>query len=489
MKTNDYLLVAATAAYSYLFYQQTAGINFLLFNIVLIILLAIKNRQVLASGKWWWAAAMCLASSVAVFVHSSALSVISNICSLLLLSAFSANAATSSIFSFLFGIYSVLSSMVFVIIDAVLRSQKTPPTDERKGRGHRVLAVLIALVLGILFFVMYQQSNPLFAENTRWINFDFISFYWVVFTLGGFLVVYGLLYHKSIPEVESWENKLPVQNDAYRPEGVPLKRYETVRFAGVLLFSLLNLMLVLLNMGDIQTLYFKGGLPKGVSHSDFVHNGVGVIILSIVVATGLIMFLFRKDYEAVKQSAPLKWLVYLWILQNLLMLSSTWLRNGIYIHDYNYTYRRIGVYVWLVLAAAGLVIAFIKIKNERSNWFLIKYNFALWFTVLAASSLINWDLLITRHNIANKPLRDVDFYYLMSLSASNIPELLAVTKDNHFRELNSSLRDYNSAYNRFYNETYTGLLTQKIRYYVSNRSGSWKSRDLCDDRIMKSLHP
>lgn len=489
MKTNDYLLVTGTAAYSYLFYQQTAGINFLLFNIVLIALLAIKNKQVIYSGKWWWAAAMCLASSAAVFVHSSALSVIANTCSLLLLSAFSVNAVTSSIFSFLFGLYSVLSSMVFVIIDAVLRSQKTPATDERKGRGHRVLAVLIVLVLGILFFVMYKQSNPLFAENTKWINLDFISFYWVVFTLGGFLVAYGLLYHKSIPDIERWENGLSDQNSTSAPEDALVKRYETERFAGILLFVLLNLMLVLLNAGDIQTLYFKGGLPKGVSHSDFVHNGVGVIILSIIVATGLIMFLFRKDYSGIRQSVPLKWLVYLWILQNLLMLSSTWLRNSIYIHDYNYTYRRIGVYVWLVLAAVGLVIAFIKIRSERSNWFLVKHNFAVWFTVLAASSLVNWDLLITRYNIGNKPLKEVDFHYLMSLSGSNIPELLAVTKDLHFKELNSSLRDYNSAYNRYYNETYTGLLTDKIRFYVANRSDSWKSRDLCDDRIMKSLHP
>lgn len=489
MKTNDYLLVTGTAAYSYLFYQQTAGINFLLFNIAVIILLAVKNRQMLSSGKWWWAAAMCLASSAAVFVNSSALSIIANICSLLLLSAFSVNAVTSSVFSFLFSLYSVLSSMVFVIIDAVLRSQKVPVTDERKGKGHRVLAVLIVLALGILFFVMYKQSNPLFAENTKWINLDFISFYWMVFTLGGFLVAYGLLYHKSIPDIERWENKLPNQNGTYVQEDILVKRYETERFAGILLFVLLNLMLVLLNAGDIQTLYFKGGLPKGVSHSDFVHNGVGVIILSIVVATGLIMFLFRKDYSAIRQSGPLKWLVYLWILQNLLMLSSTWLRNGIYIHDYNYTYRRIGVYVWLVLAAVGLVIAFIKIKNERSNWFLVKHNFAVWFTVLAASSLINWDLLITRYNIANKPLKDVDFHYLMSLSASNIPELLAVTKDKHFKELNGSLKDYNSAYNRYYNETYTGLLGEKIRYYVASRSDSWKSLDLCDDRIMKSLHP
>ena len=81
----------------------------------------------------------------------------------------------------------------------------------------------------------------------------------------------------------------------------------------MLLFILLNVMLVILNIGDIQTLYFNGGLPKGVTHSDFVHSGVGVIILSIVIATSLIMYLFRKEFTKVKNNKVLSDFVYLWI--------------------------------------------------------------------------------------------------------------------------------------------------------------------------------
>ncbi|MGV2480788.1 UNVERIFIED_CONTAM: DUF4173 domain-containing protein, partial [Salmonella enterica subsp. enterica serovar Weltevreden] len=83
------------------------------------------------------------------------------------------------------------------------------------------------------------------------------------------------------------------------------KRYETERYAGLLLFVLLNLMLVVLNLGDIQTLYFNGGLPPNVSHSDFVHNGVGILILSILIATSLIMYLSRKEFDAVKNNKAL----------------------------------------------------------------------------------------------------------------------------------------------------------------------------------------
>ena len=39
MKKNDWILIASVAAYSYLFYQQNLGINFLVFTISLIVLL------------------------------------------------------------------------------------------------------------------------------------------------------------------------------------------------------------------------------------------------------------------------------------------------------------------------------------------------------------------------------------------------------------------------------------------------------------------
>lgn len=100
MKKNDYLLLVATGAYSFLFYQQNAGINFLLFNIVLLVVLILKNMNLLKNKKWIWSALMCLVSAVAIFVHSSALSIIANVASLLLLSAVSFNVATSSLFSF-----------------------------------------------------------------------------------------------------------------------------------------------------------------------------------------------------------------------------------------------------------------------------------------------------------------------------------------------------------------------------------------------------
>lgn len=489
MKTNDYLLLTATGAYSFLFYQQNAGINFLIFNIIFLAVLIIKNQELLKNKKWWWAAVMCLISSACVFIHSSDLSVLANVFSVLLVSALSFNTQTSSIFSFWFSTFSILSSIVFIMIDTITRLQPKPE-EEGKKMGYKLVASLIVLVISVLFFVMYQQANPLFAENTKWINLDFISLRWIFFTFGGFLLMYGLFYHRTIKPIESWENNLSLSNKVATIGGKE-KQYETERFAGLLLFVMLNVMLIVLNIGDIQTLYFNGGLPKGVSHSDFVHNGVGVIILSIIIATSLIMFLFRKEFADLKNNKWLTGFTYLWIFQNLLMLSSTVIRNQIYIHDYNFTYKRIGVYVWLALACIGLVIMFWKIYKQRSNWYLIKMNVAVWFSVLTLSSCINWDKLITNYNIQNKSLANVDFYYLFSLSDSNIPELIAVTKHKDFEKINSKLKNYTNSYYRdgaYYTETYSKLLTQKIQSYLEQRCSSWKSYDLREQEVYHSIY-
>jgi hypothetical protein len=219
-----------------------------------------------------------------------------------------------------------------------------------------------------------------------------------------------------------------------------------------------------------------------------VHNGVGITILSIIIATSLIMYLFRKEFSRIKANKALMAFVYLWIIQNIIMLSSTAIRNQIYIHDFNFTYKRIGVYVWLALAAIGLCIMFWKIYQKRSNWYLIRTNVAVWFSVLVISGCFNWDKLITNYNIANKPLKDVDFYYLFSLSDANIPELMAITKTPEFEQLNNNLKNFtHDRYNNYYTQNYRHLLTVKLNHYLSDYSSDWRSFDLRDREIHYSI--
>lgn len=486
MKTNDRLLILATAVYSYLFYEQNAGINFLLFNLLFAGILLYRNKELVKQKNWLLALVLCLVSATCIVLYSSALAIIANCFSLLLLSAFALDKKTSFLFSFLFSGYSVISSFVYMLIDASIRSQNTQNQSPGKERGYRLVTIFVVLLLCILFYIMYQQANPLFAENTKSINFSFISFSWLFFTAFGFILLYGLFYHRTIESIVHWENQLPHKTTV--PDEQKKPKYSLELSAGILLFVFLNLMLVILNVGDIQTIWFSGVLPKGVTHSTFVHNGVGILILSILVATGLIMFLCRNNFNELKNSKILKALIFLWLFQNLIMLFSTASRNQMYIQDYNLTYKRVGVYVWLLLAAIGLVLSFIKVKYERSNWYLIRTNVSVWFCLLVLGSTINWDVWITRYNLNSKPITEVDLYYLLELSDSNIPELLALSREKRFELVNGKLKNFTSeAASRDLKITYKSLLMNKIKYYHENYEPSWQSWDFADQRINSAL--
>jgi hypothetical protein len=95
MKKNDWLLLVSVLLYSYLFYEQSAGINFFLFNIALVIGLLIKNPASLKDKSWLAVAAGALISSGCIMYYSSPLAIVANIFSLGLLSVFSFSPKTS----------------------------------------------------------------------------------------------------------------------------------------------------------------------------------------------------------------------------------------------------------------------------------------------------------------------------------------------------------------------------------------------------------
>ncbi len=481
MKTIDYFFVAAVAAYSYLFYEQNAGVNFLVFNGLIAAGLYARNPQLLRQKEWCWALALCLVSSTGILLYSSALAIFANCCSLLLLAAFSANRNTSALFSFLFSCFSIASAPVFMLMDGSRRFEKR--TGGYRHVAIRYAAIAVAVLLCFVFFMLYQEANPLFAENTKWISFDFINFPRLVFTTFGGVLCYALFHHKTIKPIEQWENGLALLSPAAAP-AEQQQSYKAELLAGTLLFACLNAMLLILNLGDVKTIWLNGQLPKGITHTAFVHNGVGALILSVMIATGLIMFLYRRQAHSDKSSKFLKWLVYLWIVQDLAMLFSTGWRNHLYIDAFNLTYKRIGVYAWLLLAILGHVFTFIKLAGNRSNWYLIRSNVAAWFCTLSLAGLVNWDVFITSHNL-QKPIGKVDLVYLFELSDANIPQLIQVYHKYPVAALDQNLQFSAEGHGR--NDSYTRRMHNKVDRFLKDYNNDWQSWDLRDKHITAGI--
>jgi hypothetical protein len=146
------------------------------------------------------------------------------------------------------------------------------------------------------------------------------------------------------------------------------------------------------------------------------------------------------------------------------------------------------VYVWLALAFIGLILTALKIIYNKSNWFLVRTNFATWIAVLVLSSSVDWDLTIVRYNLQNKKINEIDYNYLFSLSDTAIPELMTFCKDKLATERGPIIKTNNDRGSYYcYPFDYLNLMHYKIEDYLSSYTSDIRSWDLRDERIMKAL--
>ena len=95
MKTTDIFILIATAAYSFLFYKQSPGLNFLLFNLLIVSLFLSTNKTLVRRTSWFAAATGAILSAFCIFWWGTTLPVLANICSLFMLAGLSFNPQSS----------------------------------------------------------------------------------------------------------------------------------------------------------------------------------------------------------------------------------------------------------------------------------------------------------------------------------------------------------------------------------------------------------
>lgn len=164
------------------------------------------------------------------------------------------------------------------------------------------------------------------------------------------------------------------------------------------------------------------------------------------------------------------------------MVISAMVRNSWYVAEYQLSYLRIGVYVFLSLSLVGLFFTFLKICQTKSAWYLVRQNFETWFLILGLCSLINWDKLISDYNISNaKSMKALDKTYLISLSNANLPELTEIifanTQDSLFRKNTNTWTNYDLS--KLSSKIYEAVCDQK--------NETWQSFNLRDNAINSKM--
>ncbi len=498
MKRNDIIITISLIIYSILFYKQSAGINFTIFSVVLAFFLYSRDNTVIKNPRWVASAVGSIASGIAVMLIGSPLAIIANICSLSLMSAFSISRKSSVIFGLFYAAISYVTSIAFVIVDMIEKKprQKTK-TQVSSQFWTKFLIYLGIAVVVVIFFMLYRQSNVVFKEFTKDINLDFITWGWILFMFMGFLILYGFFIHRNIPGLYKKEERVSDNLDQEKSINKTSRLFgksisiSAEHTSGMVLFILLNILIFMVNVLDISYLWSGSELPEGLTYADLVHQAIGNLIFSIIIAIITILFYFRSRLNFYKKSKSLKIVAYAWVIQNIFILASTAYRNQLYIQEYNLTHKRIGVYVYLLLALIGLVTTFIKIMQNKSNWYLYRKNGWAFYAVLVIAAFFNWDMIITRYNMNYS--KDLDKYYLLQLSYVNIPALIQLDKDtSDFEEQYVNYSNYNRRGLLNYigedRKNYVPRLHYKLYDFLDHMEGiTWKSWCLNKTRTLRQI--
>ena len=174
------------------------------------------------------------------------------------------------------------------------------------------------------------------------------------------------------------------------------------------------------------------------------------------------------------------------------MLISTAFRNDLYISEYSLTYKRIGVYIYLLLCILGLFTTFVKIMKIKSNSFLFRINAWIFYFVLVVSCLFNWDTIITGFNITKS--KHLEARYLFGLSNTNLPILYKQKQALLDNEKESQLKvdsSFSTEKRKELFSEYAGVernLDLKLYSFLSERQGlGWKSWYFDNSSVYNSL--
>lgn len=477
MKQNSRtILLVLTCIYTALFYRQNAGLNFLLFSMAFTAFAFLRQKPAARNSQWWLFCCASLFSGSILLIYPTDLAIFTNLLSLALLAVVSLNTRASLFMHILNALYSLAGTPFFMVVRLRQKWRQRKNMDVKAQTEKKAIYFLV-LVLLLAFVFMYQAMNPLFGKYTRSIDLSFITVGLVLFAAGGFFLLYGCLYPHALPFLNTWERNTERAVILQHQPGTDKKR------AFSLLFVALNILLVLINLSDIHYLYLGKSLPEGITHKQYVHNGVSMLICSILLGISTILYLSKCGLPGHTELRFLRVLVYGWLVQNLFMVISTSLRNTIYIEEALLTYKRIGVYYWLVLAAGGILSTLLMLRNSKPAWFLVRSNSFFAYLLLVASCAVDWDAFISSFNLSR--IRDIaalDKKYLISLSESNLGQLYRIRSLPAFET--DSVYHYN--YNRY--SSNRRLLDRKLFNFLScYEKRTWRSFNLRSEQVFQEI--
>ena len=417
--------IVSAFAFSFLLYSKSVGINLFLVAIIVVALLTIFQEKPKMPSVYAFA---YIFTAIMVFFDPTNFKVFVHLMAFLLYIGKNIAPKNSLYLNWFVGLMNMIIASLYH-----LNSYFKNPEEQKKSLSPRILnsikGIIAALLLLVVFSLMYKNANPVFGNLLAQINFDFLSFPWLLFTLVGYFIFLHILRPYNPEKLLAID--CTQKNELKKPELPFSAAYQSKldgeHILGSIVFGALNVLLLIFLVTDLMYLLQSHAISYS-EYSKSVHHGIYALLFSIVCAIAIILYFFRGDLNFIENNKHIKTLCYSWIVLNLILVVFTWYKNYEYVAALGLTYKRIGVFIYLILVIMGLCTTYVKVAQLKNFIYLVRTNIALLFVFLFFSSVIPWDNAITAYNL--KQITTPDINYLLNLEDTNSFQLQEYLNQN-----------------------------------------------------------
>jgi Domain of unknown function (DUF4173) len=427
------LVFISAIVFTLLFYNNTLGLNLLIYEVIVFALLFLTKQYRPGNINGYTISVLYFISAFGTVISHSLFAYVINFILFVVFIGFTAYPyARSFITSLNIAIVNILNAQTAFVRHL---AQERLKGGSFLGFIWQLRITAIPLIIITVFILLYKLSNPVFNNliNTT-VNYIDEYLYNLLHNIdaaiigvfcAGLAVNIFVWFNISNSRLINIDKNAPVvllrQRSRQIFSGVPIALKNEYK-AAVFLLATLNIVILILNIIDIKWIWFRSIWEKHYL-MQFVHEGTYLLILSILISVAIVLYYFRRNLNFYSNSKLLKILSYVWLAQNGIMVMSVAIRNYRYIEYFALAYKRIGVFVFLLLVLYGLYTVLLKVKYRKTAFYLFTTNAKALLVVLVLASVLNWDVLIAKYNFSHADKASIHLNFMASLSDNALHEL------------------------------------------------------------------
>ncbi|MDR7208889.1 DUF4173 domain-containing protein [Flavobacterium piscis] len=394
-----HFILASSLIFTLLFYNEELGVNLAIFGIVLTATICYFFQDRFTSRSHLILVVTSVLSCLAFAWYGDVASFLALVFSVIFLQFKTQEPKLKLLQAFPLIIVNGIASLGRIL----MFSQYLPKRKVNNGFAKKLIAYFIIPVMFLgLFFIVYSFGSDHFSSLFTDYYLDIDIWQLIVITGLGFYISFTF-WNYWIPEVCYEKNQI-LDNDfsedakTQNQSSFSFLDIDFERKSGEITLFLLNALLLIFIVTYNYEQFFE--TIKKTNLSADTHERVNAVIFSIVMAVGVILFYFKGGFNFDEKAVQLKRLAKIWIFLNGVLIVSTIIKNSEYVSFFGLTYKRLGVYAFLILAIIGLVYAFLKIVRQKTNAYLVNQMVWYFYGTVLLCSYVNWGNLITNYNIS-----------------------------------------------------------------------------------------